>query len=115
MSRIGSFLLGAAVGAAGVYGSLKYHVVRADDGLHAVPKLTAEFAETYVDIRTFDLAAWNEHRALAMALVKAERGDLLKQSADESLERSIRGALDSLLGPDATATDNSWSILDSFR
>jgi len=112
MSRFGSFLIGAAVGAGGVYGSLTHHVVRAEDGFHTVPKLSAEFAETYVDIRAFDLDEWNDHRSLAMALVKAERGDLLKQSADESLERSIRGALDAWIGPDATAEGGLRSLIE---
>ncbi len=53
MARLGSFLVGIAVGGAAVFTGLKYHVVRANDGVHLVPKLQAQFDEAYVDIRKF--------------------------------------------------------------
>ena len=96
MKGFGGFLLGLVVGGAIVFGSLKYHIVRAEDGFHTVPKLSSQFSQTYVDIRRFDLADWDEHRTLAIALVRADKGHLLKDSASSSLRRSVDGVLEML-------------------
>jgi hypothetical protein len=93
------FLLGAAAGAGGMYVSHTYHVVRADDGFHLVSKMTPQFDDTYVDIRNFDLRAWDDHRPLAVALVKANKGQLVTQGAGESLRNAAKGVLDMLHGP----------------
>lgn len=91
MGRFGSFLLGLILGGAAVFGGLKYHIVHADDGVHFVPKLYANFGEIYVDIRDFDFADWGEHKALAAALVKADKGHLLEESAANELDDLLKG------------------------
>ena len=53
MRRISTFLLGMATGAMLLHGATMYHVVRAADGIHLIPKQPPRLAETYVDIRTF--------------------------------------------------------------
>ncbi|MAV37762.1 MAG: hypothetical protein CMJ59_20150 [Planctomycetaceae bacterium] len=81
MSRVTTFLVGAACGGALVFTSLKYHVVRAGDGLDGiifVRKLSAEFDDAYVDIRDFDAQEWNRHEALKSALTKANRSELIR-------------------------------------
>ena len=88
MGRFGSFLLGVVLGGAAVFGGLKYHIVYAKDGVHFVPKIYANFDEIYVDIRDFDLSDWGEHKALAAALVKADKGHLLEESAANQLRNS---------------------------
>ncbi len=98
MGRMGSFLFGVAVGAALVFGSLKYHVLRAQDGLHVVPKVTSTFEDAYVDIRQFGPADWNEHRTLVAGLIKANKEDLIGETATYSLRASLRSALDGLTG-----------------
>lgn len=60
-----------------MFTSLKFHVVRAEDGFHLIPKMTSDFSEVYVDIRQFDLQDWDNHRSLAVAIVQAEKGYLL--------------------------------------
>ena len=65
-------------------------------GFHTVPKLSSQFSQTYVDIRQFDLADWDEHRTLAVALVRADKGHLLKDAASSSLRRSVDGVLEML-------------------
>jgi hypothetical protein len=92
------FLLGAAAGAGGMFVSHTYHVVRADDGFHLVQKLTPQFNDTYVDIRNFDRNAWDDHRPLAVALVKANKPQLVIQGAGEKLGNAAKGVLDYLDG-----------------
>src|SRR5262245_31436137 len=98
MRSMFTLLLGIALGAGGMYVSFTYHVVRADDGLHLVPKVTAQLSDAYVDIRNFDLRAWDAHRPLAVALVKANQSQLVTQGAGESLHHAARGVLDVLDG-----------------
>jgi len=93
MGRFGSFLLGVVIGGAAVFGTLKYHVVYADDGVHIVPKVFAGFDDIFVDVRGFDFSDWNEHKSLAAALVKADKQHLLKDAAANQLQESV----DSLL------------------
>lgn len=96
MSRIGVLLLGIVLGAAGMFTALKYHVVRADDGVHLIPKMSSDFTDVYVDIRPFTVTDWNEHRGLAVALVEAEKGYLLEDAAETSLRQSVDAVLDVL-------------------
>jgi len=99
MGRLGSFAFGVFVGAGLVFGSLKYHAVRAVDGVHVVPKISATFEDAYVDIRQFGPTDWDQHRTLAAALVKADKEGLIVESATESLRASLRSALDGITGP----------------
>jgi hypothetical protein len=96
MGRFSSFLLGIIVGAVAVYGSLRYHVVRAHDGLHLVPKVYSSFGEVYVDIRHFGFSDWNQHRALALALVKAKKEGLIGETSAGYFRQSLQNVLQSL-------------------
>jgi hypothetical protein len=96
MSRIGCFLAGFLVGAAAIFGALKYHVVRADDGVHLVPKISSQFGEAFVDIRQFSLSDWNDHRSLAAALIRADKAHLLQDAAMDGLRDSVEGMLETL-------------------
>jgi hypothetical protein len=93
-----TFLLGAAVGAGGMYLSRTYHVVRGNDGFHLVPKMTQDFSDPYVDVRNFDPRAWDDHRALAVALVKANKGHLITAGVGDNLRNAARGVLEMLEG-----------------
>ena len=96
IKRFSGFLMGLVLGGALVFVGLKYHVLMASDGLHMIPKMSAEFGESYVDIRQFTLDDWNEHRTLAAAIVRSGRGDLLGDSADQALRTTLDGALEAL-------------------
>ncbi len=98
MGRLGTFFFGVAVGAGLVFGSLKYHVLRARDGLHVVPKVSSSFEDAYVDIRQFGPSDWNQHRTLTASLIKANKEDLMADTAAYSLRSSLRSALDGLTG-----------------
>ena len=94
MRSISCFVFGMIVGALLLFAASRYHVVRADDGVHMIPKATAHLAEPYVDIRTFTPTDWDNHKSLAMAIVQADKSYLLQDSAAESVRRTF----DDLLG-----------------
>jgi hypothetical protein len=95
MRRLSTFIFGMAVGGLLVYVALNYHLIHAKDGLHMVPKVNATLAGAYVDIRQFGPADWTERPEIAMAIFRAERGDLMESAASDSLQTG----LDRLLGP----------------
>jgi hypothetical protein len=95
MRRWVTFLLGVAVGGLLIYAALNYHIVRARDGLHLIPKVDATLASTYVDIRQFRPADWAHNPDLALALVEANRRDLMEDAAADAL----RNVLDRVLPP----------------
>jgi hypothetical protein len=96
VKRANGFLTGVVVGAIGMYGAMTYHVVRAPDGWHFVPKFSPSLSQTYVDIREFEARDWNEHRNLAVALVKADKEHLIGSSSLTGLQDAAREAIDSL-------------------
>lgn len=98
--RISGFFFGLIFGAILCYVGLKYHVVRADDGIHFVAKINAEFSDAYTDIREFTISDWDNHRGLALALAQADKSSLLEKSASASLQQSVDGALQMLRGRD---------------
>lgn len=99
MNRLGSFLLGVAMGAVGVALAMHYHLVRADDGMHLVPKLSRGFQEPYVDIRDFSPADWRDHSHVAAAILRAEKGHLLSDPQLSKLRQSLDHWLDGLTAP----------------
>lgn len=82
MNRAESFLLGLVVGIGALYGTMHYTVVRAKDGFHFIPKITAKIDLPYTDIRSFKIDHWQRKQTLAMSIMKAKKGYLL---ADHSL------------------------------
>lgn len=82
MNRVESFLLGLVVGIGVLYGTMHYTVVRAKDGFHFIPKITAKLDIPYTDIRSFKIDQWQRKQTLAMSIMKAKKGYLL---ADHSL------------------------------
>ncbi len=96
MSKINSFFLGVIVGIVGLYSATTYHVVRAEDGVHLVPKVSSGLGNAYVDIRGFDAAQWSEHKNVALALINAGQEDLLKDSAMFELRQTAQKTLESL-------------------
>ncbi|MEX1041399.1 MAG: hypothetical protein WDZ51_12245 [Pirellulaceae bacterium] len=95
--RISAFVLGLLVGAAIVYGGLKYHFIRADDGIHVVPKSSAEFSDAYVDIRGWGVQQWNEHRGLAVAVAQAQKPELFQNTASETMRKQIDAVVEGLI------------------
>ena len=96
MHRLSYLLLGAMLGGGAMFCAQNYHVVRSDDGYHAVPKVSATFDEAYVDVRGFDVEDWADHRALAVAIVKAEQDHLIQEPAVETVRGRWRDTIEKL-------------------
>jgi hypothetical protein len=94
MSRVIVFLVGVVVGGVAVFGSLKYHVVRAEDGVHLVAKTTSSFDEIYVDVREFGPKDWTEHKDLAVAMVRADMQHLIGDTTANSFRQSVSDAME---------------------
>ena len=84
-----NFVLGFIVGAAALYGSMCFHVVRAESGHHFVPKTALTFKDSYVDIRQFNIGTWRDHVPLAEAIMKANKPELVQQSAATAVENAL--------------------------
>jgi hypothetical protein len=97
MSRLGSFLLGVAVGAAMLGVAMHYHVVRGKQGVFVVRKATNGLADIYVDTRSFTLADWQRHRELALAIMRANRGEVFQQAAMRDLRNTAQELVGGLL------------------
>lgn len=93
MSRLHTFFLGMFTGAALLHAATTYHLVRAADGIHFIPKQPPRLAETYVDIRGFTMNDWAGHTQLASALVQANQQQLLNNSATGAIQQTINQAL----------------------
>jgi len=98
MNRAPSFLFGMITGAGLLYAAMSYHFVRSSEGLLMVPKIAKGLPDTYVDIREFGLPQWQEHRALAAALVNSDRSELISGSSLSHFRESIDNLLDGLFG-----------------
>jgi len=92
MSRLSSFILGIVVGAAGLYISENYYVVRSTESVHLVPKVAAKLEFPYRDIRQYTVEDWKQNASLGMAIVKADKADLMVDSLT-----SVRHNFDSIL------------------
>jgi hypothetical protein len=93
MRRISTFLMGMATGAMLLHGVTMYHVVRAADGVHLIPKQPPRLAESYVDIRTFSMNDWADHAQLASAMVQAGQQQLLGDAAMGSVRDTVGAML----------------------
>jgi uncharacterized protein involved in high-affinity Fe2+ transport len=93
MRRLSTFIFGMVVGGILIYVALNYHVIQAKDGMHLVAKVDAQLASTYVDIRGFGAGDWLHHPEVAMALVRADRNDLLESAASNSLQAEFERVL----------------------
>ena len=91
MSR---FLFGMVTGAALLFVAMHFHVVRGNEGVYVVPKISNNLSDIYVDTREFSLSDWNAHKPLAAAIMKSEQTHLLE---DASLN-SFRDRVGELVG-----------------
>jgi len=98
MRRWGTFLLGVVVGAIALYFILGYHVIRAQDGLYVVPKVSNGLTDTYVDITQFGPADWARHGDLALAMVQSGHRNLVESAAAGALDRGLERILGSPSG-----------------
>ena len=92
MNKIPTFLFGVVLGAILMFVSLKYHVVRATDGFHLVPKVTANLGAIYSDVREFTLQDWKDHRELVLAISNSDNLALQEEAAKGALGNTVEEA-----------------------
>ena len=92
-----NFVSGFLCGAAALYGSMSFHIVRAEDGHHVIAKTGLAFRDTYVDIRKFGIVEWKDHVGLADALHKSGKKDIVQGATGNA----VRNTLDGLFHRDA--------------
>lgn len=94
MGRIKTFTIAALLGAAGMYVALQYHVVRANEGylmVHRAPQ--PRLQDVYADIREWDASTWTARPAVAQALTKGGRADLIAETAGQAAADDLHAAL----------------------
>jgi hypothetical protein len=99
MNRVGTFFLGFLVGGAVVYTSLHYHIVRAHNGMHLIPKMSSTFSETYVDVRGFGFQDWTDHASLAAAISAAGKTEIMQGSITQPIHEAVDGFMDRVTRP----------------
>jgi hypothetical protein len=99
MGRLAIFILGMAVGGGMVYGAERYHVLRTSQGLETVPKLSASFSETYVDVRGFGASDWADHQGLAADVLRAHKEYLIQDAVADKVRQKVDGLLQDLAPP----------------
>lgn len=98
MGRVSTFICGMICGAGLLWGAMHYHVVRSDDGVYLVPKLSNNLKQAYVDIRGFTISDWQQNRTLAAAIIRNEKSHLLGDTSLNQFKGRIISAIDELLG-----------------
>ncbi len=95
MSR---FLYGMITGAAMLYVAMHFHVVRGNDGVFLVPKLSNNLSDVYVDIRQYKLRDWEAHKPLAAAIMKSNQSHLLDDATLGGFRTSVTSLVNGLFG-----------------
>ena len=89
MPRMYAFFLGIGVGAIVLFGTSNYHIVRARDGLHCVPKQRAQLAQAYVDARHFESDDWAAKPELAAALTADNKQHVMEAESNGDIQNGL--------------------------
>jgi hypothetical protein len=84
---------GAALGGSLVFGSLSYHFLRTEEGVQVVPKLSATFHETYIDVRNFSAGDWARHKSIVAAIVRAKKDAIFEETAVDTSHEGVTSLL----------------------
>ncbi len=90
MGRVGSFFFGMIVGATVLGVAMHYHIVRGKDGIFVVPKVHNNLTDIYVDTRQFTLSDWQQHRMLAVSILRRSRRPAARRIAGRLSRRRPR-------------------------
>ena len=94
MKRFSNFAFGLLFGAGLMFVGLKYHIVRANDGLHMVPKTMAKLGSVYSDLRTFTVRDWQDRQELLADITRSNDRQLQEEVARAALGNQLNQALD---------------------
>jgi len=103
MKRLLLLLVGIVIGGAAVYASLEYHVVRTPDGFVTIPKVNPNWTDTYIDIRSFGVDDWAQHKDLVQALLAAKKEQVFGDAAEGALKEQFSDLFASHADSTATA------------
>jgi hypothetical protein len=84
---------GAAVGGSLVFGSLSYHFLRTEEGVQLIPKLSATFHETYIDVRNFGASDWARHKSIVAAIVRAKKDEIFEDTTVDTSHEGVTSLL----------------------
>lgn len=98
MGRIGTFFTGMIAGFFIFFVANHYHIVRGDTGVYVVPKVNQNLQDIYVDVRSFSLNDWQEHRMLAASILRSDRKELLDESTLSGFRQSVISLLSQWTG-----------------
>jgi hypothetical protein len=93
MRRLPTFIFGMVIGGVLIYLALNYHLVRASDGLHLVPKVSATLSDTYVDVRSFRPSDFLNHRGVVEAMMKSGQQELVDSLAADAVKNEVKARL----------------------
>ncbi len=93
MSR---FFFGMITGAVLLYVAMHYHVVRGEEGVYLVAKISNNLTDVYVDTRGYSLTDWQAHKPLAAAIMKSNQTHLLEDASLTSFRSSVSSLVDGL-------------------
>ena len=93
MSR---FVFGMICGAGMLYVAMHYHVVRGNEGVFLVSKISNNLSDVYVDISNFELSDWQEHKPLAAAMLRSNKAHLLEDASLTGFNSSVSSMVNGL-------------------
>lgn len=89
MRRLFSSLMLILLGAGLTVGSLKYHLVRTDNGFVWFHKSSRHWIDTYADVRGWTSDIWRKHEELAKVVREQGRGDLIPHVDPTAVLKSL--------------------------
>lgn len=92
MNKLSTLIVGLVVGASLMFVSLRYHVVRADNGFHMVPKSTANLGTIYADVRDYTVDDWRNNQQLMIDITKSDNAPLQEEAAKSALGNTFENA-----------------------
>ncbi len=93
MSR---FFFGMICGAVMLYVAMHFHIVRGNEGVFLVTKISNNLSDVYVDMRDFELSDWQQHKPLAAAMIKSNKSHLLEDASLGGFKSSVSGMVEGL-------------------
>lgn len=94
------FFMGLVVGAVVMYTAMHFHIVRGQNGVFLVSKVTSDLSDIYIDIRGFTLNDWKQHKPLAAAIIKSDRSELLNDATLTGFRENVHSVVDRLFSND---------------
>ena len=96
MSRSTCFVLGIIVGAGGLFVCENYYIVQGKESVQVVRKIAPRLDFPYRDVREYSIEDWRKDPALALAIIKSDKEELLVDSGVDQIQQQVDSWLRSL-------------------